>query len=77
MRTETVVADPGEALTALSAELDLLVCGSRGYGPLRSVLLGSVSHAVVREASCPVIVVPRGRESGLSAPAGRHEGATA
>ena len=77
VRTETVVADPGEALTALSAELDLLVCGSRGYGPLRGVLLGSVSHAVVREASCPVIVVPRRAESRLSAAAGRHEGATA
>ena len=77
VRAETVVADPGEALTVLSAELDLLACGSRGYGPLRSVLLGSVSHAVVREASCPVIVVPRGREDGLSALAGRHEGATA
>jgi nucleotide-binding universal stress UspA family protein len=38
---------------------DLLVCGSRGYGPVRRVLLGSVSAALVRQASVPVLVVPR------------------
>jgi nucleotide-binding universal stress UspA family protein len=40
-------------------ELDLLVCGSRGYGPVRSVLLGSVSRHIVDHAHCPVLVVPR------------------
>jgi nucleotide-binding universal stress UspA family protein len=40
--------------------IDLLVCGSRGYGPLRSVLLGTVSAALVRQAALPVLVVPRG-----------------
>jgi nucleotide-binding universal stress UspA family protein len=39
---------------------DLLVCGSRGYGPVRRVLLGTVSSALVRQASVPVFVVPRG-----------------
>ena len=39
--------------------------GSRGYGPLRAVLLGSVSGRLVREAACPVIVVPRGVEAPL------------
>jgi nucleotide-binding universal stress UspA family protein len=39
---------------------DLLVCGSRGYGPVRRVLLGTVSSALVRQASVPVLVVPRG-----------------
>ena len=49
---------PHEALAAASADLDLLVCGSRGYGPVRTVLLGGVSHALVRHAACPVLVVP-------------------
>jgi nucleotide-binding universal stress UspA family protein len=41
-------------------EADVLVCGSRGYGPVRRVLLGGVSARVVRHARIPVIVVPRG-----------------
>lgn len=41
-------------------EADLLVCGSRGYGPVRRVLLGGVSARVVRHARVPVILVPRG-----------------
>jgi nucleotide-binding universal stress UspA family protein len=40
--------------------VDLLVCGSRGYGPVRRVLLGTASSALVRQASVPVLVVPRG-----------------
>jgi hypothetical protein len=43
----------------------LLLLGSRGYGPLRAVLLGGVSHVVVREAACPVIVLPRGARYGI------------
>jgi nucleotide-binding universal stress UspA family protein len=39
--------------------IDLLCLGSRGYGPLRRVLLGSVSAAVVKDAPCPVLVLPR------------------
>jgi nucleotide-binding universal stress UspA family protein len=39
--------------------VDLLVMGSRGYGPLRAVLLGSTSAVVIAEAPCPVIVCPR------------------
>lgn len=50
-----------EALTELGpTEADLLVCGSRGYGPVRSVLLGGVSSRVVRHARVPVVMVPRG-----------------
>lgn len=50
-----------DALTELRPdECDLLVVGSRGYGPVRSVLLGGVSSRVVRHSRVPVVVVPRG-----------------
>ncbi|MBN9622101.1 MAG: universal stress protein, partial [Actinobacteria bacterium] len=38
---------------------DLLMVGSRSYGPLARTLLGSVSSALIHEAPCPVLVVPR------------------
>lgn len=52
---------PGGAIVAACEELgaDLLVAGSRGYGPVRRVLLGSVSTQLAHKAPCPVLVVPR------------------
>jgi nucleotide-binding universal stress UspA family protein len=47
-------------LVEASEELDLLVLGSRGYGPVRRTLLGSTAAAVIDEAHCPVLVLPRG-----------------
>jgi nucleotide-binding universal stress UspA family protein len=52
--------DPSTALVDASKELDLLTLGSRGYGPIRTVLLGSVSRTLVREGACSVVVLPRG-----------------
>ena len=51
--------DAAKAIVAASEQLDLLVLGSRGYGPLHSVLVGGVAGRVVREAACPVLVLPR------------------
>jgi nucleotide-binding universal stress UspA family protein len=56
---ELHVDDPADVLLRISEHVDLLVCGSRGYGPLRSVLLGGVSRRLVDEARCPVLVLPR------------------
>jgi nucleotide-binding universal stress UspA family protein len=64
-----VTGKPAEALAeAGRPPRSVLVLGSRAYGPVRRVLLGSVSSALVRSAPCPLIVHPRG--TGLSA---QHE----
>ena len=42
-----------------AAGVDLLVLGSRGYGPVMRVLLGSVSGHVFRHAPCPLLVTRR------------------
>ena len=63
--TELVYGDPAEALTGFTTTLDLLVMGSRAYGPRRAVMLGGVSRRVTAAARCPVIVLPRGAERSL------------
>jgi nucleotide-binding universal stress UspA family protein len=51
---------PASALAeACEDGVDLLVAGSRGYGPVARVLLGSVSTQLIHRAPCPVLVVPR------------------
>jgi len=65
VETAIVLGGPVGDLVRQSEDADLLVLGSRGYGPRRAVLLGGVSGRVVRRAACPVIVVPRGVERPL------------
>jgi nucleotide-binding universal stress UspA family protein len=53
------VGIPSEALAAFGAEVDLLVVGSRSYGPVRRMMLGSTSLNLARGARCPLLVLPR------------------
>lgn len=46
-------------LAAAAAEADLLVMGSRGYGPIRRLAVGSTSAGLVGDAPCPVLITPR------------------
>ena len=44
---------------ACDGVVDLLVTGSRGYGPVQRALLGSVSEELIARARHPVLVIPR------------------
>ena len=67
----------GEELAAFSDELDLLVVGSRSYGPFKRLVLGSTSDYLERHARCSLLVLPRcrgaadGRTSAGAEPAAR------
>jgi nucleotide-binding universal stress UspA family protein len=67
VRAEAVfaVGNPVRRLADQSHDVDLLVLGARGYGSLHAVLAGGVSGPLLREAACPVIVLPRGTERPL------------
>lgn len=56
---EVAVGTAWEELAARSADLDLLVVGARGCGPLRRLVLGSTSTRLARHAACPLLVTPR------------------
>jgi nucleotide-binding universal stress UspA family protein len=60
VEAEFKVGDPAHILTEASEQLDLLLVGSRGYGPMHAVMVGGVAGRLVREAACPVLVLPRG-----------------
>jgi len=52
---------PQEILRLAAGEhADLIVLGTHGRGALNRILFGSTARRVVREATCPVLVVPSG-----------------
>jgi nucleotide-binding universal stress UspA family protein len=58
--TVLVYGAPGPKIAeAAEGAIDLLVVGSRGYGPLQRALLGSVSAELIARARHPVLVIPR------------------
>ena len=57
MSTEVLYGDPGQSLAGLGATAGLVVVGSRGHGGFAGMLLGSVSHRIIHDATCPVMVV--------------------
>jgi nucleotide-binding universal stress UspA family protein len=67
VETDVVVGDPRAEIVRLADEwrADLIVLGARGLGRIKRLLLGSVSLAVARHASCPVLVV-KGRPRKLA-----------
>jgi len=68
----------GEELAAFGDEVDLLIVGSRGYGPVKRLVLGSTSEYLQRHARCSLLVLPRAATSeGSSEHPATEEGAYA
>ena len=54
----TGAPDAALADAARERKAPLLILGSRGRGPVRAAVLGSVGAASIRRAPCPVVLVP-------------------
>ena len=50
---------PGEELSAFGDELDLLIVGSRNFGPVRRRVVGSTCDYLERHARCSLLTLPR------------------
>jgi nucleotide-binding universal stress UspA family protein len=55
--TEVLYGEPGPVLAELAGNAGLVVVGSRGRGGFAGMLLGSTSHRLIHDATCPVMVV--------------------
>jgi nucleotide-binding universal stress UspA family protein len=60
VRRELRRAHVRPALIDETKRSQLVVVGSRGRGGFTGLLLGSVSHAVLHHAECPVMIIPPG-----------------
>ena len=49
--------DDGILKVADETQADIIVVGTRGLSTLRGAIMGSVSHALIEKAHCPVLVV--------------------
>ena len=52
-----------EELALYGASVDLLIVGSRGYGPIGRLVHGSTSQRLAHTARCPLVVLPRATQS--------------
>jgi nucleotide-binding universal stress UspA family protein len=54
-----VLGSPADEVVAFARDrkADLIVCGSRGFGRLKSLLLGSTSHKITQLAECSCLTV--------------------
>ncbi|KAH0863693.1 hypothetical protein HID58_080904 [Brassica napus] len=59
VKTQVVVGDPKDKIceTVENLNADLLVLGSRAYGPIKRMFLGSVSSYCTNHAHCPVVII--------------------
>lgn len=63
-RGEVRAGDPAEELAALATDADLLVVGSRRWGPLSRIAIGSTGDELMRGVPCSLLFVPRPADDG-------------
>lgn len=58
-KTEVMHGRPAPVIIEMANDgsFDLVVIGSRGLNPISEMVLGSVSHKVVNQVRCPVLIV--------------------
>lgn len=69
VETHLLTGDPATTICRFARDHDaqLIACGTHGYGTLMSLLTGSVSRDIIRNAGCPVLVThvkPQGERKG-------------
>lgn len=59
VEVKTAMGDTAEEVVEFASErnADLIVCGSRGLGGLKKLLLGSTSHKIAQLAECSCLTV--------------------
>ena len=58
---EAVHGPTSDVLVRASDDADLLVLGSHGHSRMYHAVLGSVAEACIRNATCPVLIIPMAR----------------
>jgi nucleotide-binding universal stress UspA family protein len=59
VEADVTYGHPGEELVAFGQHVDIMVVGSRGYGPVGRLVHGSTSNQLARRMPCPLLVLPR------------------
>jgi nucleotide-binding universal stress UspA family protein len=77
IKAKAVSGAVNDRIEELAQDVDVLVCGSRGWGAVRRVVLGSTANRLIHHAACPVIVMPRATESETTTEPVKAEAATA
>jgi nucleotide-binding universal stress UspA family protein len=71
--TCTIGSPYGDILRfATGKNIDLIVMGTHGRGPMAHMLLGSVAEKIVRKAPCPVLTVRHPQSAAIDTPAETH-----
>jgi nucleotide-binding universal stress UspA family protein len=63
IEAEATYGGPREELSRFGDRVDLLIVGSRRYGPIRRLFHGTTSTYLTRHISCPLLVLPRAAET--------------